>query len=193
MCARRTAWDWCSAGGFTVLVLLCQRCCAQGRCLSLSYVHDIILWNPFNQSPAARSCRVCWRWSWRCPPTALTPTVWRCWGDCGWPNLMWRRRVERWRRSESCSFSAESHFHTTASGAGPNGSLVVLKLLCKFRCAAENNTQVRLKTCIWEMVHHVDSSAVHGCYQSKQWTAVDVWFLKLMFLIKCLIWVNKIN
>lgn len=131
MCARRTARDWRSAGGFTVIVLLCQRRCAQGECLSLSDACDIILWNPFNQS----SCRVCWRWSWRYPPTALTPTDWRCWGDCGWLNLMWRRRAELWRRSESCTFSHKQLLVQVLMGVW-----LVLKLLSKLRHAAENNT-----------------------------------------------------
>lgn len=38
MCARRTAWDRRSAGGFTLLVLLCQRRCAEGQ-----YLSDVIL------------------------------------------------------------------------------------------------------------------------------------------------------
>lgn len=121
MCGRRTAWDRRSAGGFTVPVLLCQRRCAESQ-----YLSDVIL--PLNtfvltvyyETCLTGSCRVCWRWSWRYPPTALTPTVWRCWGGCGWRNLMWRRKPELWQRSESCSFSIESVFHTAASGAGAN-------------------------------------------------------------------------
>lgn len=75
---------------------------------------------------------------------------------------MWRRKPELWQRSESCSFSV---FLTAASGAAANQFHIrvwfVLKLLSKL--TPGNNTQVNLKTGPWEMVHHVDSSAVHSC------------------------------
>lgn len=60
---------------------------------------------------------------------------------------------------------SHAHFHTPASGAGPNGSLLGAKAAFQTQTQQET-TQVHLQTWIWEMVHHGDSSAVHGSNES---------------------------